>query len=270
MAEAAMAKLMSTSPENPVKHRFEEYARQIDQTNDKRERLVKSSRDVTIQSKKIIFQLHRISDKNKADVLKQAESAIRKVRQVIITRIVPELTSDDALRFHRAYSPGMQEYIEARTFLSYCHSNIHIITLEEMNAEIHADFSAKNGNEDDFDFNVVDPTDYILGLADLTGEMMRRGVATKSQSDAVTILDRLREIEHGFNVIADAKGFVHKDFRSKCEVLKQSVEKVQKSCCNRVVQMSERINDECTVDADAKATGEERQRKKLKYEEVAM
>lgn len=32
MAEEVMAKLMSTSPENPFKHRFEEYARQIDQT----------------------------------------------------------------------------------------------------------------------------------------------------------------------------------------------------------------------------------------------
>lgn len=165
----------------------------------------------------------------------------------------------------------MQEYIEARTFLSYCHSNTHIITLQEINAEIHADFSAKNGNEDGrFDFNVVDPTDYILGLADLTGEMMRRAVAAKSQCDAVTILDRLREIEQGFNVIADAKMFVHKDFRQKCEVLKQSVDKVQKSCFNRVVQMSERIDDECIVDADAEAAGEERQRKKLRYQEVAL
>lgn len=32
MAEEVMAKLMSTSPKNPIKHSFEEYARQIDQT----------------------------------------------------------------------------------------------------------------------------------------------------------------------------------------------------------------------------------------------
>lgn len=180
------------------------------------------------------------------------------------------MTSEDVLRFHRAYTNGMQEYIEARTFLSYCHSNTHIITLEEINTELHGDFCTRNGNADGFDFNLVDPSDYILGLADLTGEMMRRAVAAKSQCDAVTILDRLREIEQGFNVIANAKVFVHKDFRQKWEVLKQSVEKVHKSCANRVIQMSERINDEDTVDDNAETTSEERQRKKLRYQEVTV
>lgn len=57
-AEAVMA-LLRNSKENPFKARFKQYSEQLDETNERYERLVKASRDVTIQSKKVIFQLHR-------------------------------------------------------------------------------------------------------------------------------------------------------------------------------------------------------------------
>lgn len=38
---------------------FRTYAKQLDAVNERRERLVKASRDVTIASKKVIFAVHR-------------------------------------------------------------------------------------------------------------------------------------------------------------------------------------------------------------------
>jgi predicted translin family RNA/ssDNA-binding protein len=38
---------------------FTSYAKQLDDINERRERLVKASRDVTIASKKVIFAVHR-------------------------------------------------------------------------------------------------------------------------------------------------------------------------------------------------------------------
>ena len=42
---------------------FERFRDEIDSHNDKRERLIKASRDITALSKKLIFHLHRFSDR---------------------------------------------------------------------------------------------------------------------------------------------------------------------------------------------------------------
>ncbi len=46
---------------SPVIQAFREYQTELDSRHDKHERLVKLSRDVTIESKRIIFLLHRYS-----------------------------------------------------------------------------------------------------------------------------------------------------------------------------------------------------------------
>ena len=48
--------------DNPVIQQFQKFAVSLDQRHDKRERLVKLSRDVTIEAKRIIFLLHRYTD----------------------------------------------------------------------------------------------------------------------------------------------------------------------------------------------------------------
>ena len=46
---------------SPVIQAFRKYQTELDTRHDKHERLVKLSRDVTIESKRIIFLLHRIT-----------------------------------------------------------------------------------------------------------------------------------------------------------------------------------------------------------------
>ena len=42
-----------------VMNLFKDYQTKIDKVNDKYEKLVKISRDITVESKRLIFQLHR-------------------------------------------------------------------------------------------------------------------------------------------------------------------------------------------------------------------
>lgn len=48
---------------NPVVQCFREYARELDAKHDRYERIVKCSRDITIESKRIIFLLHTVDSK---------------------------------------------------------------------------------------------------------------------------------------------------------------------------------------------------------------
>lgn len=49
-----------TSQDTPLMTLFREYSKALDEKNDKYERIYKTSRDVTVRSKRIIFTLQRI------------------------------------------------------------------------------------------------------------------------------------------------------------------------------------------------------------------
>lgn len=86
--------------------------------NDRLERLVKISRDITIGSKRIIFLLHRISNQSEDEIQQQASESLKSVRENIV-RVIEELGAEPYYRYQRAFSPGLQEYIEAASFLHY-------------------------------------------------------------------------------------------------------------------------------------------------------
>lgn len=46
--------------DDPIMKEFKNYRNQLDDKHDRQERLVKLSRDITIESKRIIFLLHNI------------------------------------------------------------------------------------------------------------------------------------------------------------------------------------------------------------------
>lgn len=58
----ASAELSSEEANSPVVGMFRMFACQLDSKHDRHERLVKKSRDVTIESKRIIFMLHRVTE----------------------------------------------------------------------------------------------------------------------------------------------------------------------------------------------------------------
>ncbi|KAH0883581.1 hypothetical protein HID58_059677 [Brassica napus] len=86
-----------------------------------RERVVKASRDITMNSKKVIFQVHRLSKDNKEEYLEKAGTDLEAVREQHFARLMKELQGTDFWKLRRAYSPGsVQEYVEAATFYKFC------------------------------------------------------------------------------------------------------------------------------------------------------
>lgn len=217
---------------------FTECSKKLDTHHDRYERLVKLSRDITIESKRVIFLLHRTQDDaSKAKITAEADEKLKFVVNNSWKRVAKELQGQDPHHYLKAYTAGtfflsfacnyfptlcdcikslggflikfqndacfitllvqhkslfdnhaviltnhniykfllrifykiniliqlgMQEFIEALSFLQYIQSGT-LITLEDVQKRLC--FS---------DDQVPVPVyEYLLGIADLTGELMR-------------------------------------------------------------------------------------------------
>ncbi|CAI8608593.1 unnamed protein product [Vicia faba] len=202
------AKTMATSTANAtdsaMKEPFTNYVEYINNLNDKRERVVKASRDITMNSKKVIFQVHRMSKYNKVEVLEKAEKDLAAVTNQYVSRLVKELQGTDFWKLRRAYSPGIQEYVEAATFCSFC-KNGTLLKLDEINDTL---LPLSDPSLQPLQINILD---YLLGLADLTGELMRLAIDDNS------------------------------DMKTKMDVMLQSVMKIENACFSVHVRGSEYI-----------------------------
>ena len=215
---------------SPIILSFKEHQKELDSKHDKHERLVKCSRDVTIASKRIIFLLQRFPGADRPElILKDADVKFLEVKE-LLKKIASELKGEDPFLFARAYSPGLQEYIEALSFIHYLKHKT-LISFEQVKASF--EFSNEEGK--DLDLN---PFDYILGVADLTGELMRLCINSAANGDKSTpfeVCSFLREIHDAFISL----GKVSKDVASKLRVLKTSMHKVESACYTLRVRGSE-------------------------------
>ncbi len=88
---------------------FQECSKKLDDHNDRHERLVKLSRDITIESKRIIFLLHRVQDEEtKLKLTAEADSKLQCVINNSWKKVAKELLGHDYHHYLRAYSPGLR------------------------------------------------------------------------------------------------------------------------------------------------------------------
>ncbi|XP_022782289.1 translin-associated protein X-like [Stylophora pistillata] len=217
---------------SPVILSFQQHRQELDSRHDKHERLVKCSRDVTIASKRIIFLLQRVTGANDTEqIFKEADEKFLEVKEVLKT-IALELEGEDPFLFTRAYSTGVQEYIEALSFAHFLKRKT-LISFDQVKTEL------KFLNEEGIDLHLsLNPFDYVLGIADLTGELMRFCINSASSGDQNTpfeVCSFLREIHNSFV----AFGNVSKDIASKLRVLTASMKKVEVACYTLKVRGSE-------------------------------
>ncbi|GER43821.1 translin-associated protein X [Striga asiatica] len=242
------------SETNPMKEAFSKYATYLNDLNEKRERVVKASRDVTMNSKKVIFQVHRMSKHNKEEVLEKAEKDLAAVMDQHVSRIVKELHGTDFWKLRRAYSPGIQEYVEAATLCNFC-KNGTLLNLDEINTSL---LPLSDPSLEPLQINVLD---YLLGkwaitfvpfsgykfavdrLADLTGELMRLAIGRISDGElhyAQKICRFVREIYRELSLVAP-KMDDSSDMKTKMDVMLQSVMKIENACFSVHVRGSEYI-----------------------------
>ena len=121
---------------SPLQEYISNFSKEYDEHNERSERIYKLSRDITISSKKIIFNLHRINEFNKDKTLKDSEDLLTKVSDLII-KINKELIINvkNYERYNYRYTFGLQEYIEALSFYYYIKENRLILKheIEELN-----------------------------------------------------------------------------------------------------------------------------------------
>ncbi|KAB8272446.1 Translin family-domain-containing protein [Aspergillus minisclerotigenes] len=221
---------------------FETFRNELDEHHDRRERLIKISRDITALSKKIIFSLQRIRKLNAPlpeNITKETQSRFTQI-QSLFTNALPDLAGPNKWRYQRQLSGAIQEYIEALSFHHYLTSQT-LITLPEVRTKLPAEI-------------LVTEEDYLLGLFDLTGEMMRFAVTalsagsvaseekkmglSREQNGIVVDLREMRSLFEGLSV--SRRHNLIKDLGKKMEVMQGSVEKVERAAYGILVRGSER------------------------------
>ncbi|XP_072293489.1 translin-associated protein X [Eucyclogobius newberryi] len=236
----------SVNLSSPIIAAFKVFQQELDTKHDKYERLVKISRDVTIESKRTIFLLHRVTSVPDTEaILNEADAKLDLVRQKI-GLIADELRGEDIYQFHRAITPGVQEYVEAVSFQHFIRHR-SLISLEEINARLvfartekadpAAPAEAPPGTYV-LTFQVT-PSDYLLGVADLTGELMRLCISSVGNGDIDTpfqLSQFLRQIHDGFSYIGNTGPY---EVSKKLHTLRQSLGKVEDACYALRVRGSE-------------------------------
>ncbi|KAI9376451.1 Translin family-domain-containing protein [Aspergillus egyptiacus] len=235
---------MSDSTPN-VHSMFESFRDELDQHHDRRERLIKISRDITALSKKIIFSLQRVRTAGipvAQSIKKDTEPRFAQIND-LFRSATPEITGLSSHRYLRQLSPGIQEFIEALSFHHYL-ENQTLITISEVKAHLPAGI-------------LVTEEDYIMGLFDLTGELMRFAVTSLSAGSAqegnepgqlpklppaqAGVVRDLRELRAEFESISIPRRWnMFRDYGKKAEVMQGSVEKVERAAYGILVRGSER------------------------------
>lgn len=235
---------MSTNLSSPVLAAFKVFQQELDTKHDKYERLVKLSRDITIESKRTIFLLHRVTSvPNVEEVLVESDAKLDGVRQKI-GQIAEELRGEDLNQFHRAFTAGIQEFVEALSFQHFIRHRT-LISLEEINAKLVFMKEEKKDSAEGLPMGAavltyhVMPTDYLLGVADLTGELMRMCISSVGNGDMDTpfqVSQFLRQIHDGFSYIGNTGPY---EVSKKLHTLRQSLAKVEDACYTLRVRGSE-------------------------------
>ncbi|KAH8291831.1 hypothetical protein KR054_001049 [Drosophila jambulina] len=261
--------------ENPIVQAFRNYSAELTMKHDRYERIVKLSRDITIESKRIIFLLHSIDSRkqNKEKVLEEARQRLAKLIEVNFRAVALELRDQDVYQFRGAYSPGLQEFIEAYTYMEYLCSEDgasekkSVSDWQALQAVMqYVEETGKAKGEDTsvpevnaltepvveevpkkFQF-FVDPTEYVLGLSDLTGELMRRCINSLGSGDTDTCLETCKTLQHFYIGYISLNCPRARELWRKITTMRQSVLKAENVCYNVKVRGGEAAKWGATFD----------------------
>ncbi|AXA49179.1 translin family protein [Malassezia restricta] len=211
---------------------FERFRDEIDSHNDKRERLIKASRDITALSKKLIFHLHRFSlergdaaTSSQAALLGEAHTKLQGIYAQLSQLAQEEgLVSDHdrpsvaMLRYERYVGDSIEEMVEAASFLHFLEHRT-ILPYEQMQRH----FCAPDGRI----VVHISPLRYILGLCDLNGELMRFAIDASASPDPMRIIHQVLHVQRTIYYTIEPMSPLLPDIRKKQSVTLSSIRKVE-------------------------------------------
>ncbi|GAA5915052.1 translin family protein [Sporobolomyces salmoneus] len=256
---------------------FASFRSELDTSQSQRERIVKLSRDITALSKQMIFSLHRVSSGRKWDEVKgEVEGKLEKLRE-LFARVEKEVKGEDFWRYERSISPGLQEYLEGYTFYHYLEHRT-LPTLAQCQASLLPPPSPSPSSDpipststsesttapttdtemrtmEREPYVLVTAEDYLGGVADLTGELMRLAIASVGKNLNPTPTSRgggggeegegMGEIEKIGRMVREIKGEMDplapfaRWLPKKLVVLDQSLAKIENASYNLKIRGAE-------------------------------
>ncbi|GKU02496.1 translin-associated protein x [Fusarium langsethiae] len=219
-----------SGPKGRFHDMFEGFRDELDEHHDRRERIVKASRDVTAMSKKIIFTLQRVKHLNKdfpPHIQQDIDTRLEEIAK-LLSAIAPDLQNVNRYRYTSPLR-CLEEFVEALSFAHYLRHQT-VITPTQAQEAMPADMS-------------LTPHDYMYGIFDLFGELMRFATVTTAQTGELAgngernIMGDIQELGCAFELLPDVPT---KDWRGKMGAMRQSVKKVEKLGYGLVVRGSER------------------------------
>ncbi|GAO49287.1 hypothetical protein G7K_3439-t1 [Saitoella complicata NRRL Y-17804] len=217
---------------------FEAFRDQLDSHNERRERIIKISRDVTALAKKMIFSLHRLpppsgtsSQVIPSGIQKDLDKRNSEIHE-LLRKAAVDLEGPNAYKYQKQLSGALQEYLEALTFQHYLETST-LLTYPAACALLSP-------------LGITLPeSDFLLGWADTTGELMRRAISLlpAHPDSAREILVVLRGLWEGFECLnVDTEGVrgTWGEIGKKMGVMRGSVQKVEDALYSVCVRGSER------------------------------
>ncbi len=153
------------------------------------------SSDILSKSKKVIFLAHEGKIKEADQLLSEAKLQLKDLNK--------KYNKSNRLQFEGSYKAAAEEFLEAKFF---------VIVLKGKDVEISKDFK----------FN---PEEYIGGLCDMTGELVRQCVL-KANSVDIKVIENYREITN--EIVGFLLGFyMTGKLRSKFDDVKRNLRRIE-------------------------------------------
>lgn len=166
------------SSPSPFVAMFGDFRAELDEHHDRRERIIKASRDITASSKKIIFTLQRVRTVGQPlpPFVTKSNAQYWETIEKQYKSITADLQGLHAHRYAHNITGGNQEFMEALSFQHYLETQA-LITYDEVKSKI-----ARLCGGDVESTVLLTAEDYILGICDMTGELMRFSVTSMATS----------------------------------------------------------------------------------------
>lgn len=181
------------------------------------------------------------SKNNSEKVLQEAKDRLNKVCLTSFKSIARELAGLDQYQYLKAFAPGLQEFIESYTYYEYCSSASNPENGEQMcsweDLQKKLTYESEDGQKT---YVLVEPMEFILGVGDLTGELMRKCINSLGSGD----------ISSSFNIANSLKSFytcykglnVHnRELGRKLQTLRNSLLKTDNVSYNIKIRSEEAV-----------------------------
>ena len=191
-----------------------------------------------LNANKRFYRVRQLQSQIPANVAKEIDSRQKQIDDFFVS-IIPDLQGINAWRYQRNISGGIQEYMEAISFQHYLKTQ-RLLTYQEAQEKLP-------------DGIRLPEDDYVLGLFDLVGELMRFAITTMATNGELPrgtssasgeqrdILTDLRSIRTCFESLdTTAGGGMKRDVEKKMDVMKTCVEKVERGVYGMIIRGRER------------------------------